>query len=186
MNRQYGRDDFLGMIERVRAGLSEPAISTDIIVGFPDETDQAFQETVEVARQVGFLKIHAFPFSPRQRTAAARWTSDFVGSNVVRQRMKQLAGVERDSSVAFRRKLLGRVERIMVERVTEPWDAATPRICSGRADRYFEVHIECDDTEVGDVVRVRLDRVTPTRTHGTRIDAATGRYPLPVLEMSNG
>ena len=71
MNRQYGRDDFLRMAEQVKEAFDRPAITTDIIVGFPGESAEEFERTVEVAERVGFIHIHAFSYSPRPKTAAS-------------------------------------------------------------------------------------------------------------------
>ncbi len=185
MNRQYPCDQYVDMVERVHRALDRPAISTDIIVGFPGETETDFQASIEVARSTGFCKIHAFPFSPRPGTAAARWSKTYVHSTDVRERMRRLAEVERECSLAFRRRFIGEVERVIVESPCGPPDDAGGRqarsriqdgdslsIYHGRADRYFEIHFESDaERHAGDIVAVRVDRVTPTRTHGTVVDA---------------
>jgi threonylcarbamoyladenosine tRNA methylthiotransferase MtaB len=187
MNRQYARDDFLGMVDRVRAALDQPAITTDIIAGFPGETDGDFEATLDVARYCRFCKIHAFPFSPRPNTAAARWQKNFVPSSVTRERMDQLAAVERECSLTYRLSLVGRTERVIVEeRVVRPVKpfvrgehaarssagmsengSGAAFLLRGRCDRYFEIHFGSTRAEPGDLIDVRIDRVTPTRTHGT-------------------
>ena len=90
MNRQYRRDDFLRMLDRVRAAFDRPALTTDVIVGFPGETDQEFERTMEVVDYAGFIHVHAFSFSPRPGTVAARWTNDFVRGPVVNDRIERL------------------------------------------------------------------------------------------------
>ncbi|MGB0715838.1 MAG: tRNA (N(6)-L-threonylcarbamoyladenosine(37)-C(2))-methylthiotransferase MtaB [Phycisphaerae bacterium] len=183
MNRQYTRDDFDAMIDRTRSRLDRPAISTDIIVGFPGETDADFEATLEASRRAAFVKIHAFPFSPRERTAAARWQKDFVQSGLARDRMNELGKLESELSTRFRRQFIGDVERVLIEQDDDPFDVmegtVVPR--QGRTDRYFPVHFEDAEASVGDLVDVRIDRVTPTRTHGTVIRNSPNRYPLPVL-----
>ncbi len=222
MNRQYTLDAFIAMIDRVRSMLDRPAITTDIIVGFPGETENDFQATLDLADFAQFAKIHAFPFSPREGTAAARWRQQFVQPSRVRERMKRLAEVERATSVAYRRCLVGETERVLVENTEcgsrialaesgrsgddgpqpssdDPQSAVSSQpfrlrrisrgavhnpqseihnpkyaVVRGRADRYFEVHFEADDVRPGDLVPVRIDRVTPTRTHGTRLPARPG------------
>ncbi len=180
MNRQYTRDAFIEMIDRVRAALDRPAITTDIIVGFPGEAEDDFEATLEIARHAEFCKIHAFPFSPREQTAAARWQKDFVPPPVVRERMHRLGEVERETSLSFRRRFIGEVEHVIVE---EPHESDAPssagmRILHGRAERYFEIHFEADDVRAGDLVSVRIGRVTPTRTHGTLLRTDVNVCPL--------
>jgi tRNA-2-methylthio-N6-dimethylallyladenosine synthase len=197
MNRQYTRDDFLGMIERVKAALDQPAVTTDIIVGFPGESENDFLDTLDVARDCEFCKIHAFPFSPRPNTAAARWTRDFLPGTVVRERMARLARLERESSLAFRRRFLGRVERVIIENAgstkqaprrephpvtpsgkppadsvdgdSQPCDDQPIGLCSGRTDRYFPVHFEAASLQSGNVVFLRIEHVTPARTLGSLV-----------------
>jgi len=177
MNRQYTRDQFVGMIDRVRAALDQPAISTDIIVGFPGESDADFEASVDVARYARFCKVHVFPFSPRAGTAAARWGTDFVPAGVQRARMQRLAGIEAECSLAYRRSLLGRTERVIVEKTPDP--APT---YAGLADRYFKVWFDSQEPLApGNLVNVRLDRVTPARTHGTLLPHDGADYPLLVL-----
>lgn len=198
MNRQYTIDAFVDMVDRVRAVLDRPAISTDIIVGFPGEDEGDFQASLDVARHAELCKIHAFPFSPRDKTAAARWQKDFVHPTVVRERMHRLADVERECSLSFRRRFVGDVERVIVEK-SQPFDgppSAWPPVFHGRADRYFEVHFEtpgphsgpghADDIRPGDLVTVRIDRATPTRTHGTLLRPNAASYPLCVLSSATG
>lgn len=183
MNRQYSVDAFNEMIGRVRDSLDRPAITTDIIVGFPGETERDFEASVEVARHAQFAKIHAFPFSPRENTAAFRWKRDFVEAEIVRDRMKRLADVEGECSLGFRRRALGAVERVLVEGDKDDFDACLgERVFHGRTDRYFEMHFFADHTvRPGNIVRVRVDRVTTTRTHGTYVPMTSDRYPLSVL-----
>ncbi len=186
MNRQYTQDQFLEMIDRVRDALDRPAISTDILVGFPGETEADFAETLAVATDSEFCKIHAFPFSSREGTAAAKWGNQFVPREVARERLGRLRALEQETSLRFRRQFLGETERVIVEGGgdrAEP-EAGPSCIGHGRADRYFEVHFEADaPIQPGEMVTVRIERVTPTRTHGTVIPCSNSTFPLPVLPM---
>ena len=195
MNRQYGANAFAEMIDRVRETLDRPAISTDIIVGFPGETEDEFAETLGMARYAGFSKIHAFPFSPREQTAAFRWTKEFIPKGVARERMTRLADLERELSLAFRRQFVGETERVIVEgddgdAVSHADDDALPSdtgestasftapIHHGRSDRHFEIFFESGNARPGDLIPVRIDRVTPTRTHGTILASAQSRFDV--------
>ncbi len=179
MNRQYTSRDFVEMVDRVRRTLDHPAITTDIIVGFPGETERDFEASLAIARHTEFCKIHAFPFSSRDGTAASKWRTEFIAPPVVRERMRRLSELERECSMAFRAPLVGRQERVIVEEAGEDDAAPWPAIRHGRADRYFEVHFEADKSvRAGDLVDVRIDRVTPTRTHATHIDKRSSVYPL--------
>ena len=168
MHRQYDADAYYRMIERVTARLDRPAITTDVIVGFPGEKDSDFEDTLRVAREAGFAKIHAFPYSPRPGTAAALWTDGRIPADEVRDRMRRLHEVELHTSFAFRRSFIGEIQRVIVEDRLVPAESDGVPFLTGRADRYFDVRFpQVDGVDVGDTVLVRIDRLTPTRTHGT-------------------
>ncbi len=163
MHRQYTRNDYLQMLQRVHASFDSPAITTDIIVGFPGETDAEFQQTLDLAREARFIHIHAFPFSPRVGTAAARWTGQFVQSSVVTERIEILQKFASECSLDYRRPFVGQSVQLLVERANDK----TPGLRHGRCERYFDVHFESESVQDGDWVEVTIDRVTPTRTHGS-------------------
>jgi len=93
MRRRWGAQRFVDRCRLVQERLDRPAITTDIIVGFPGETDADFQATIDVARTVGFSKIHIFPFSPRRGTPAVEMASQ-VPKLVQQQRSLKLAAIE--------------------------------------------------------------------------------------------
>jgi MiaB/RimO family radical SAM methylthiotransferase len=130
MNRQYRREDYVRMVQRVREAFDRPALTTDIIVGFPGETDEEFQQTLEVVDACRFIHIHAFPFSPRPGTAAARWQKDRGGVRgpVVNQRMEMLRQRALGFSYEYRRQFLGQTVELLVEKPS----AADEEVGSGR------------------------------------------------------
>jgi tRNA A37 methylthiotransferase MiaB len=136
MRRQYSAADYDRTVRRVRASLDRPAITTDLIVGFPGETEEDFQATLGMARSAGFAGIHAFRFSPRPQTAAARWSDRFVGPRVVRERMARLSALAAELSLDYRRQFVGRNVRVIIELP----DPRTPNWRRGRCERYFMVH----------------------------------------------
>ncbi len=164
MNRQYSRDDFLRLIDRLYNAFDRPALTTDIIVGFPGETDDAFAETLEIVERARFIHIHAFPFSPRPGTAAARWKRDFVRGPIVGERIDLLRTRAGEFSLAMRSTFVNQNVQLLVEEQSLHTTCATRH---GRCERYFDVHFEGENVSTGDLVNVRIDRVTPTRTFGT-------------------
>ncbi len=180
MNRQYRTGDYLEMIDTVNAALTTPdglppAITTDIICGFPGETVEDFQRTVEVAIRVGYLHMHVFPYSARRGTAAARWRDRFVGAPVIRSRVRRLIDLENDPdgglSIQYRRRLLGRTVRVIIEQ------PARPGVMTGRCDHYALLSIETDRPR-GAVLTARVTSVTPDETTACAADISV---PLPVL-----
>ena len=114
MKRRYRSAGFLERVRRIRAELEQPAFSTDVIVGFPGETDDDFEATCRVVREVGFSKIHVFSYSPRQGTAAAE-LRDAVPPQVVQERRRRLLEIEQELAEAYYRSLLGRRLDVLVE-----------------------------------------------------------------------
>lgn len=170
MNRQYRRDDFLRMIEQVNENFDRPAMTTDIIVGFPGETDSEFAETLDVVERAKFIHTHAFSYSTRPKTAAARWKSDFVPPAVANERIKALNDRAVAHSYEFRRQFVGQEVELLVER--DKSMSTKPSLRHGRCERYFDVQFESVDVHAGDSVRVRIDEVTSTKTFGTLVHAS--------------
>jgi tRNA A37 methylthiotransferase MiaB len=162
MNRQYSRGQFLEMVGMVRQSFDRPAITTDIIVAFPGETEDDFAQTLDVVDLANFIHIHAFPFSPRPRTAAARWEHEFVSSTIASQRIRQLEARALHQSFTYRQHFVGQTVELIVERQANPSPTQ-----HGRCQRYFDVHFDHADPLCGRIVRARIERVTPTRTHGS-------------------
>ncbi|MGA2442133.1 MAG: tRNA (N(6)-L-threonylcarbamoyladenosine(37)-C(2))-methylthiotransferase MtaB [Tepidisphaeraceae bacterium] len=175
MNRQYRRDDFLRLVDRLYSAFDRPALTTDVIVGFPGESEAAFQQTLDVVQRARFTHVHAFAFSPRPGTAAARWQSPRAGIRgpIVGQRIDLLRRLAGAFSLDFRSTFVNQTVQLLVER-----ERSTPGLWRhGRCERYFDVHFENDcaatgDAATGDLVDVRIDRVTPTRTFGTLVSIA--------------
>ncbi|HSV16660.1 MAG TPA: radical SAM protein, partial [Tepidisphaeraceae bacterium] len=163
MNRQYTRDDYLRMLDDVRDAFDRPALTTDIIVGFPGETAADFDRTLEVVEQARFIHIHAFSFSPRPGTAAARWSGDFVRGPIVNERIDELNRRAQLHSHVFRQSFVGEEVELLVERP----GAEAGNLRHGRCQRYFSVFFDSEMAREGDFVRVRIDRATPHRTLGT-------------------
>lgn len=131
MNRPYTIADFYNVIENIKLHLDAPAITTDIIVGFPGETDEDFQQTVAVAERVGFAKMHVFSFSPRPGTPAAQMQPR-VDSKIIKERSKFLQSLDKSLAEKFRSRFKGREVAIIVENEKEK---------SGRCERYYTVKL---------------------------------------------
>ncbi|MFW6155426.1 MAG: tRNA (N(6)-L-threonylcarbamoyladenosine(37)-C(2))-methylthiotransferase MtaB [Planctomycetota bacterium] len=135
MNRRYTAEQYLAAVGRLEAALDRPAVTTDIIVGFPGETDADFAATLKVARRVGFARIHRFPFSPRKGTAAVAWGAERPPRQVVRRRCEQLAAVAADLARAHRERFLGRTVRVLLEQARDGGGA------TGLTDRYCRIDL---------------------------------------------
>ena len=114
MNRRYDTQGYLEMIEKIRSCFENASITTDIIVGFPGETDRNFQESVEFAKKAGFYRIHVFPYSRRKGTVADRMP-DQVPDEVKRERAAVLAGVAEGLGRRFLESQRGTVHSVLFE-----------------------------------------------------------------------
>jgi threonylcarbamoyladenosine tRNA methylthiotransferase MtaB len=161
MRRRWGRQRFIDRCRLLQEKLDRPAITTDIIVGFPGETDVEFQETIDAARDVGFSKIHIFPFSPRRGTPAAAMPGQ-VPTHVQQERSLALAAVESGLRDGFYRSLLGRRLCVLVETQEQP------AVWSGTSCRYAAVEVSTRGADEGCFVDVVASEVRGERIVGRR------------------
>jgi tRNA-2-methylthio-N6-dimethylallyladenosine synthase len=138
MRRSYRREKYLGIIERVRAAMPDAALSTDIIVGFPGETEDDFVQTLEVVREARFAAAFTFQYSIRPGTPAATMP-DQVPAEVVRERYDRLVEVVNEIAWAENQRLLGSRVELLVAEGEGRKDAATHRM-TGRARDNRLVH----------------------------------------------
>jgi tRNA-2-methylthio-N6-dimethylallyladenosine synthase len=166
MRRSYRQDKYLGIIERVRAAMPDAAITTDIITGFPGETEEDFQQTLEVIRQARFSSAFTFQYSKRPGTPAATMP-DQVPQEVIQDRHERL--VELQNSIAWdeNKKFVGKQIEVMVASGEGRKDDSTGRV-SGRARDFRLAHIPQTDIEgvshnlrPGDVVIAEVTHAAP-------------------------
>lgn len=136
MRRRWSARMFLDRCELVRRSLDQPAFTTDVIVGFPGETDEDFDRTCRLVREVGFSKIHIFPFSPRRGTPAAQMP-DRVPDHVRGERGRHLAVIEHELREQYFRSLIGRNLRVLLEASSD----ATAGHAVGTSCRYAPVEV---------------------------------------------
>jgi tRNA-2-methylthio-N6-dimethylallyladenosine synthase len=162
MRRSYRREKYLGIIERVRSAMPDAALSTDIIVGFPGETEDDFRQTLEVVREARFAAAFTFQYSIRPGTPAATMP-DQVPPAVVRERYQRLVEVVNEISWRENQRFLGcRVELLVAEGEGRK-DASTQRL-TGRARDNRLVHFDGSSAagiRPGDVVEVEITYAAP-------------------------
>jgi threonylcarbamoyladenosine tRNA methylthiotransferase MtaB len=157
MRRRWGSQRFIDRCKLVQEKLDKPAITTDIIVGFPGETDAEFAETIAAARDVGFSKIHIFPFSPRRGTPAAEMSNQ-VPKHVQQERSRELASVEAALRTQYYEQLIGRSLRVLVETL-EPANG----MWVGTSCRYATVEIPAASSIEGQFVDVNAKAIREDR-----------------------
>ncbi|RIK79697.1 MAG: tRNA (N(6)-L-threonylcarbamoyladenosine(37)-C(2))-methylthiotransferase MtaB [Planctomycetota bacterium] len=135
MRRRWGAQRFIDRCRLAQQTLDLPALTTDIIVGFPDETEAEFAETCQVVEELGFSKIHIFPFSPRRGTPAAEMTNQ-VAPEAKADRVRRLRELESKTRRRYHQQLLGRTLDVLVQA-----PADRPGYVCGTACRYAPVEL---------------------------------------------
>ena len=155
MNRHYTKEDYLLLIEKLKKAIPDIAITTDIIVGFPGETEEDFEETLDVCRKVGYSSAFTFIYSKRTGTPAASMP-DQIDEETVKNRFDRLLEVVNESSVKFAEKLTGRTFKVLVEERDRESEGKV-KFLTGRMDNNLLVHFEGDESLIGKIVKVKLD-----------------------------
>jgi tRNA-2-methylthio-N6-dimethylallyladenosine synthase len=166
MRRTYDRDRYLRLVGRMRDAIPDLALTTDIIVGFPGETERDFEETVEVVEEVGYDSAFTFVYSPRTGTEAANMP-DQVTEDVKRERIERLIDVVQRIAHERNQERVGRVEEVLVEGRSRT-DASLLR---GRTRRNTTVNF-AGTARPGELVDVRIEGATSTTLRGLQAAAA--------------
>lgn len=148
MGRKYTRQIFLDTCHRLRAECPEFTFTTDVIVGFPGESDFDFEQTLEVIQEVGFAKVHMFPFSARPQTKAARFT-DVVDPKIISKRKSQLLHASEQAAFKLREQYVGRCMSILTEESHE-------NVSEGHTDNFLKVRILGSSLDSNQLVQVKL------------------------------
>ncbi len=165
MNRQYTRGQFLRAVEMLGDRLDAPAVTADIIVGFPGETEDDFQQTLEVAQAAGLSRIHAFAFSPIAPTAAWQRRAEAPPPPVVKDRLARLGELENRLARTYRQQFVGRTVEVLVETPSHGQTRGRNSTRQGLTDRYLTVRFapppEADPaTLTGRILPIHVQRVT--------------------------
>ena len=172
MRRSYRSERFLGILDRVRARIPNAAISTDISVGFPGETEEDFQETLRVVEQARFASAFTFQYSIREGTPAATMP-DQVPKAIVQERYDRLVALQDRISLEENERLVGSVVDVMVTTGDGKKDGENRRL-SGRAEDARLVHLDLPETVTpprpGDIVSVRITRAAPFYLIGSAVE----------------
>ena len=163
MNRQYSPQEYRRTVDALREALDRPAVTTDIIVGFPGESEADFAETLDLARGCRFAKIHAFPFSAVAGTAAWTYRHEAAPPEVIRRRIAELSELEAELAADYRRQFLGQTMEGLVENARP----CRPEERQAMTDRYQTIFFRADaGAEAGKVV--------PLKVTGIRRDGLAG------------
>ena len=149
MKRRYCVGDYQRAVSLIRRKVPEAAITTDIIVGFPDETSEEFEQSYQLCQKLGFARIHVFSYSPRQGTQAAQMPQP-VGDKVKGERSQKMLALAKESAENFRQRFLGKTMMVLWEK------QSGDGIWSGLTDNYIKVYTKGDKDLTNQLLPVKL------------------------------
>jgi len=154
MRRAYTAEEYRQVVAELRRRIPDLGLTTDVIVGFPGETEEEHQESMAFVREMGFHRLHVFPFSPRKGTPAAAMP-DQVPKKVKERRSHEMMALGRELALSFARRHLGQVLYVLAEEETD----AEPGWLEGYTDNYVRVRFPGDEALKNSLVPVRITAV---------------------------
>jgi len=162
MRRRYTRESYLDLVARIRETLPEVALSTDMIVGFPGETDADFEDTLSLTAAVGYHSMFSFKYSPRPNTLAEKRLEDDVPEDEKTRRIVALQARQRDIQSRLHEQLVGQTVDVLVDAASRKRDTEL----SGRTSQNVVVNVPGPGSWIGQTVAVRVERAGPHSVWG--------------------
>ena len=159
MRRSYRTDRYLGIIQKVRSAIPEAGITTDIIVGFPGESDEDFQGTLDVVKKAQFTAAYTFQYSKRPGTPAATMP-DQIAADVVAERYQELHKLQQEISGSINEASIGKSYEVLVSDHEGRHDQSRARL-NGRTPDFRLVHFEAENIRPGDIATVVIESASP-------------------------
>ena len=150
MNRKYTQEKYLERVSKLREEIPEIAISTDIIVGYPTETEEDFEKTLDVCRKVGYDTAFTFKYSPRPKTRAAKLKP--IDDDIVQDRFDRLLDVLYPIFYEKNKTYIGKTVEVLLESESKN----NPEVLTGRTDDYKLVHVKANKDMIGEIVKVKV------------------------------
>ena len=166
MNRTYTKEKFLELVDKIRVKIPNVALTTDIIVGFPTETDEEFEDTLQVVTKAQFDSAFTFKYSERQGTIASKKYPDDVPETVKTERIMRLNKIQHEITYKKNQTHIGQVHEILIEPV--PQDKSSKNSV-GRTDTNKLVILSQNSYKMGDMVKVKITHTTPHALKGQPI-----------------
>ena len=157
MHRGYNKERFIQKIDMIKSIIPDVSLTTDIIVGFPGETDDDFNDTMDIVNYSEFDSIYMFQFSPRPGTAAYNMQSEFIHKDIITKRFQHLKEVQTDISSRKLKRFVGSTQTILIEKVSKKND----QVFTGKIDSGQITHIKKTGLSLGDMVNVNIVDSTP-------------------------
>ena len=163
MNRRYDKEKYLSLVEKIRKAIPDISLTTDIIVGFPGETEEDFEETLDVVEKAGYDTAFTFLYSKRTGTPAAKMENQ-VPEEVAKERFNRLLDLVQKKGRERSSRFTGTVQEVLVEE-----ESKEKGIFTGRTQYNLLVHFPADESLLGKYVKVRLDECRGFYYLGTRV-----------------
>ena len=157
MHRGYNKERFIQKVDMIKSIVPDVSLTTDIIVGFPGETDEDFADTMDIVNYAEFDSIYMFQFSPRPGTAAYDMSEDYIDQKIITERFQFLKQVQTDISERRLKRFIGTTQSILVEKISKKND----QIFTGKIDSGQITHIDKAGVSIGDIVDVNIVDSTP-------------------------
>ena len=164
MNRRYTRDIYMERVRKLREAVPGIGLSTDIIVGFPGETEEDFRDTMELVREVGFDSAFTFIYSPRVGTRAASMDGQ-IAADVSTRRIEELIALQEEIQQQTLKRFLGQEEEILVEGFSKRSDDAV----SGKGRHAVSVTMDGGPDDIGEIVKCRITGLKHNTLMGERV-----------------
>ena len=166
MNRQHTAESYVRLVERIRAGRPDLAMSSDFIVGFPGETEADFQATLDIVKEVQYAQAYSFKYSPRAGTPAAT-QDDQVPEEIMVERLKRLQELVNGQQVAFNKSCIGKTLPVLLDRRGKREGQLV-----GRSPYLQSVYIQASDELFGEIVDIKIETGMANSLTGHRAGAA--------------
>ena len=164
MNRTYTREHFHYMADTIREIMPNCGLSTDIIVGFPGETEKHFEETLDLMEKIKFNSAFTFKYSPRPYTKAEQFT-DQIDETIKKERLDKLINVQRKHTLELNSKKIGKVENVLIEKESKK----SSNHWAGRTDSNEWVILEKNSSKIKDIIPVEIVDATGVILHGKKM-----------------
>lgn len=165
MNRKYTRESYLELVRKIREAMPNATLTTDIIVGFPNETDEQFEETLSLVEEVGFEAAYTFIYSPREGTPAAAM-KDSIPMDVKKERLYRLNELVNKQSAESMKTYQGCVVRVLVEGASKK----DPDVLAGYTEKNKLVNFKGPETAIGQIVDVKITEAKTWSLDGIMVD----------------
>ncbi len=153
MNRKYDTEKYYNSVQLIKKYFGNVALTTDVIVGFPNETDDNFKESYDFCEKVGFSKMHVFPYSPKKGTKACEMKNQ-IDSKIKNERAKILGDLDKKLAENFAHSQVGTIQKVLVERKVDTSD--NKDLYEGHTTNYLNIKIKCDKNIENTVVEVKV------------------------------